>query len=413
MAYPTLPLDAALLDRLVSDSKDWAQSHGLVMRTREHKDKSDICQTAPFALLPSSFPRSLYEQAVNVEEDMNLLYFLVSWDYEFIKESLAEVIETDEFTRRLMDIYTEVHKEGLAQTKVVQIQRSDYMCHSSPDGSHSIKQVEVNNIASSFGGLGELCTKMHTATLHYLGFDTEKLAQSIPENRCLSTVATGIYQAWLAYGESNGLVVFLVEDVNQNQLDQRHVEYRLSEFSDRRARVERLTLTDCAHRLELCEKTKVLRLDGKDEVAVIYFRAGYVPDQYKSDLEWAGRLKIERSKAIKTPWIGLQLANTKKIQQVLAKPGALERFLPNNPEKVAAIRATFAGMWGLESSDANTKTIVDEALAHPEKFVLKPQLEGGGGNFYGAEVANKLTKLSAAERSAFILMERIHPMINT
>lgn len=74
---------------------------------------------------------------------MNLLYFLVSWDYEFVKRALSGVIETDEFTRRMMDIYTHIHNEGIVQTKVVQIQRSDYMCHSEANGTTALKQVRL------------------------------------------------------------------------------------------------------------------------------------------------------------------------------------------------------------------------------------------------------------------------------
>jgi glutathione synthase len=35
------------------------------------------------------------------------------------------------------------------------------------------------------------------------------------------------------------------------------------------------------------------------EVSVVYFRAGYGPDDYPSNREWAARLAIERSLAIK------------------------------------------------------------------------------------------------------------------
>jgi glutathione synthase len=53
----------------------------------------------------------------------------------------------------------------------------------------------------------------------------------------------------------------------------------------------------------------------------------------------------------------LQLANTKKVQQVLAKPGMVERFL-EDPKDVEAVRATFAGLWGLERDDEETNAVV-------------------------------------------------------
>lgn len=69
-------------------------------------------------------------------------------------------------------------------------------------------------------------------------------------------------------------------------------------------------------RLSLSPEKELLINDGKYTAAVVYFRAGYEPSSYPSTIEWKARLMIERSKAIKCPWIGLQLANTKKIQQV-------------------------------------------------------------------------------------------------
>lgn len=49
------------------------------------------------------------------------------------------------------------------------------------------------------------------------------------------------------------------------------------------------------------------------------------------------------------------------------------------------------------------------ALEHPESFVIKPQREGGGNNIYGEAVADALREMSASERQAHILMERIRP----
>lgn len=44
------------------------------------------------------------------------------------------------------------------------------------------------------------------------------------------------------------------------------------------------------------------------------------------------------------------------------------------------------------------------------RFVLKPQREGGGNNIYGTEVRDFMLNLKdSRERTAWILMERIHP----
>lgn len=64
---------------------------------------------------------------------------------------------------------------------------------------------------------------------------------------------------------------------------------------------------------------------GASEVAVVYFRAGYAPNDYFGRAEWDARLKLERSTAIKSPSIGYHLAGTKKVQQVLAQEGQVRR----------------------------------------------------------------------------------------
>lgn len=63
---------------------------------------------------------------------------------------------------------------------------------------------------------------------------------------------------------------------------------------------------------------------------------------------WDARLMMERSRAVKCPDISTHLAGTKKVQQVLARPGVVEKFFPDQPEAVKQIRATFAGLYTLD-----------------------------------------------------------------
>jgi menaquinone-dependent protoporphyrinogen IX oxidase len=63
--------------------------------------------------------------------------------------------------------------------------------------------------------------------------------------------------------------------------------------------------------------------------------------------EWDARLTIERSKAIKCPTIQYQLAGTKKIQQELARQGAVEKFISDEKE-ANKIRSVFAGQYSLD-----------------------------------------------------------------
>ena len=57
---------------------------------------------------------------------------------------------------------------------------------------------------------------------------------------------------------------------------------------------------------------------------------------------------------------------------------------------------------------------MEAALNNPEKYVLKPQREGGGNNIYGRDIVPFLSKLKDSdERNAYILMDRINPPITT
>ncbi|KAK8686917.1 hypothetical protein V6N13_085753 [Hibiscus sabdariffa] len=151
-----------------------------------------------------------------------------------------------------------------------------------------------------------------------------------------------------------------------------------------------------------------LLVDGQT-VAVVYFRAGYAPTDYPSESEWRARLLMEQSSAIKCPSISYHLAGTKKIQQELAKPNVLERFLENK-EDIAKLRKCFAGLWSLVDSD-----ITKKAIEEPELFVMKPQREGGGNNIYGDGVKETLLRLQkegSEEDAAYILMQRIFPAVS-
>jgi glutathione synthase len=112
------------------------------------------------------------------------------------------------------------------------------------------------------------------------------------------------------------------------------------------------------------------------EVAVVYFRAGYTPVDYPTEAEWKARQKIEESFAIKCPTVEYHLAGTKKIQQALAKPGVLERFV-SEPRQASELRRCFTGLFPLDSSPEGLRGL-DLGLKHYENYVLKPQREGGG-----------------------------------
>ncbi|CAG8474238.1 16335_t:CDS:2 [Acaulospora colombiana] len=79
-----------------------------------------------------------------------------------------------------------------------------------------------------------------------------------------------------------------------------------------------------------------------------------------------------------------------------------------NPQEVEKLRSCFTGLYSLDSSPEGEKT-VKAALENPERYVMKPQREGGGNNVYAQDIPPILSKLTPSERSSYILMDLIQP----
>ncbi len=105
---------------------------------------------------------------------------------------------------------------------------------------------------------------------------------------------------------------------------------------------------------------------------------------------WKTKLRLERTFAVKCPTIDYLLANMKLVQTALTDPRVLSRFEPDR-EMASRLAATFARQsvlttdFGLSTQEDIDK-FVAECRQHPEKFVLKPQREGGGNNIFGGAV---------------------------
>lgn len=401
-----LPIEEDLLKELVEKAKDWAVMHGAAMRSKT-KFNPDLLQFAPFVLFPSMIKTEDFYKLVNVQLIFNELVHKVAHNKEFLKKCLSDTILVDQFTRNMFNILEMVEHEGIAQPFSLGLVRCDWMLKNDPshDQQHcSWKQVEINTIAAGFGWLGPISKSIHQFVLQEMGLH-DKLNR-LPENNALSGLCEGILSAWKLYGNPEAAILFLVEDITYNICDQRFHEYEIRKMNSK-VKVLRKTLTEIGDKAFLSHDNKLVMEDL--EIAVIYFRAGYHPDHYPSEKEWSARLIMEKSKAIKCPTIHYHLAGTKKVQQELAKPGAVEMFLETS--KAEMLRELFVGLYGLEFDNFG-EMAVQMALETPDRFVLKPQREGGGNNLYGTDVREALLKMKESlERTAWILMERIDPPI--
>ncbi|XP_017085423.1 glutathione synthetase isoform X1 [Drosophila eugracilis] len=458
-----LPLPEEELLEVTAKAKDYAIMHGAAMRSKT-AFSPDSLNFAPFVLVPSSFPRKEFEKAVALQPIINRLMHNVAHDEEFITTTLAETIKVDEFTAGLFNIYRKVLAHGFTQKISLGMLRSDLMLESgcpelSPralrleagedaeaaegkeagtaaagtgrkeeaerkehrekqlcqatrererraTGAQSAyccwKQVEINTIASGFGHLGPASKTIQRFVLSELGH-ADKL-HNMPDNKALAGLCDGMVRAWEIYAKPKAVILFIIEDVSYNICDQRFHEFYIRETYPH-IKVLRRTLTE-VHREGKLGLSKELLL-GSLEVAVIYFRAGYEPGHYHSQAEWDARYLMETSLAIKCPSIHYHLAGTKKVQQALAQPAVLERFI-NDPEEIKAVGKIFTGLYSLDDNEAGNASY-EMALRTPERFVLKPQREGGGNNVYGVDIPDALKRMSRVERSAWILMDLIHP----
>ncbi|EIW68118.1 hypothetical protein TREMEDRAFT_64014 [Tremella mesenterica DSM 1558] len=387
---------------------------------------------APMSIFPTPFPRRLFDRVRLLQPIYNVLYARVALDWEFIDGVFQGVSRVDDFQGALWRGWKSI-REDLVQDLQLGIFRSDYLLHDTGDEKPlAIKQVEFNTIASSFGALSQRAGELHRylarATNGYYNASPEMNRMSnYPENHSLELTAEGLSDAWKMYGRTRAAILFVVQPTERNIFDQRWLEYELMAKNDG-LRVLRHTMRELEDLAQVEQLTQRLYLpcpedpySSATEIAVVYYRAGYGPNDYSTGSEWDTRLLLERSRAIKCPSMALQLAGAKKIQQVLAEPGKLEEFLlgENQPDvgfgagagklnqnHVDMLRETWIGLYPMNSIG------LEMALNHPELYVLKPQREGGGNNIYREDIPEYLASLEGNKKdtsAAYILMEMIEP----
>ncbi|XP_076825995.1 glutathione synthetase-like [Clavelina lepadiformis] len=112
--------------------------------------------------------------------------------------------------------------------------------------------------------------------------------------------------------------------------------------------------------------------------------------------------------AVVGPMVGYQLAGFKRVQEVLAQPNVLEKFI-DDPEVARQVRSTFVGFYPLEMNSDGDK-VVQMAMKNPDSYVVKEQREGEGNNYVGDDIIKLFNEVGSDERRcAYTLMEKIRP----
>ena len=403
------------LIKLTQESIAWASANGLLVNTIQQNDPPSIQYShAPFTLIPTPVNRQKFYFAIDLSIPFNTLVDKIARNTQWVYEILKRVGEEDEFISKFIQICKLVEEEGSQQRCFLGIHRSDYMI----DSNNNLLQVELNTMASSFGCLSTIVSKMHKFLFER--FYDHKIIQNIVQGQTVSNslienstmdniieaiAATINHYRQLTF-EKKITVLFIVQNNEKNSLDQRWLEYGL--WNQHKIPVIRKTLLDVFDCARIEGDNQYLFLDNH-HIGLTYFRAGYTPRDYPTFKEWEARTLIERSFSIKCPSIQYHLVGSKKIQQEIVRPGVLEQFV--DQEISMLLRKSFAGIWSLDDQGQYMEDIeaMKDALIHPEKYVMKPQREGGGNNFYGKDIQEQLSKMSSEELAAHILMQRIFP----
>lgn len=430
MLYPPAELSAEKEQQLCAEIRDWALGNGLVMLSKEGAG----AEPAPVTMHPTPFPRSAFTRALQVQQPFNGLYMnIVSQHENWLLEQLAQLAKFDpEFTGRLVQLHHKVVTHGITQHIEAGLFRSDYIVDEPND---QIKQVEFNTVSVSFGGLSTKTSELHNflnkSNNYGIAFDKGAL----PISPALQDLAKGLATMSQHYLRTSRhevssapftAILFVVQPGERNALDQRLLEYEL--FNSYGLVSYRATLSEIDQVTQLIEADHPLDDNNNNmhshlrnilqysatgaEISVVYYRSGYGPGDYPTELEWNARYTLESSHAIKCPSVLTQLSGVKKVQQLLSDQRLVQSLLDEqdraNPATLKAIMNTMVAMHPLDESKEGQRAR-KLALKEPHKYVLKPQREGGGNNIYKEDIPKFLSSLPESQWGAYILMELIHP----
>lgn len=363
---------------LAQEALEFVMAHGLV---RYRKDGS--VGHLPFTLHPWQTPTGFYRHGQRVSPLYNRLYHAVSQNRAFLDEHLSPSRQVDPF---IQGLYSCLPPEPIEKPWLY-LSRHDFMPAITPQGILP-KQVETNLMAASLG----YASQKVNAAIRYLYHGSDLGRATLP-HRGGSTICKGLAQAFRHLAKAGEIILFLVPPGEVNAFDQRAMQAELILEYD--IPVLRTTLDELGEKGQIVDGKVVFQ--GKS-VAIAYFRAGYSPDHYLKSQAWAGRKLLEHSHTVSIPSVTIQLANTKKIQQVLSSRETLEQFVP--AQEAAQLLETMVTM-------APVAEARQQALDEPEKWVLKPSREGGGNNYFGQEMVEHLRQLDESQAQAYILMEAI------
>lgn len=322
-------------------------------------------------LSPHPFPALAFQKSLLLQPHFNSLSVNLH-SHPLYLNLLEKVKLVDSFVRDSHDCINYASRFEFG------ILRSDYML----DRCNNLKQVELNTFSVSLFGLSPKVTGFH------------KLEnENVPENNALHLICDAFRQAdalyRLTYNVHKATAILMMIHENERNLYDQNAFIEAVDLP-----VLRRTFSEMGQMSIIDE---LLSIDDY-EISVVYWRTGYAPSHYQAcDDAWKTRRRIEQSRAIKCPSIGMQLTGMKKVQELLAlNPSILgDLNLPNDLKDVFTDFYDPANILDL-CKDKDT-------LA---KLVVKPQREGGGNNTYREKILDIMDSVKSTP-DAYVVMQLI------
>ncbi|CAF1397624.1 unnamed protein product, partial [Didymodactylos carnosus] len=409
------------VDDVIEYSKRWALTHGLLCLVPNECDQATF---VPYTLFPSCLSQKEFEFIWNIQADYNLLYTKISQNDDILKKALESVIPIDDFVARLWNIYLSC-KTNRQQPIQLDIYRNDYMYDTQANDKSQTKmrQIEFNTISSAFAGLTGIISQLHKAIFRYsirnctirdIELNSQQQESSdhyvnFMVNNAVENAAKAIAKAYELYNNPESCILFVILPNERNVCDQGAL-YDAIQKQIPNVKIYLKTFKELVNEIQLNQNNNLCFKNSKEEISIVYYRAGYIPDHYFDESIWNMRKTIEQSNAIKCPTVHSQLAGCKIVQEYLTRPNILESFISNS-HTVEKIRSTFAPMFTFDTEDVDYKKNIALLLSKPDNYVLKPQREGGGNNVFGQDILQLLSD-KKVQLSNYIAMEKIVPPVS-
>ena len=362
---------------------------------------------APFSLSPYAMTESVFKKMAELTAPFSELMIRVSRNTDFLIHHLEPIAAIDPFLKMLLKIRSKEINQNcqlLIQRNdffISNLKHNDYKQNTTPSNEITedsvLRQVELNTVSASFPFLISRLYQLHKNL-----FEQNKLPKVI-QNNPLDAVVDAFAHSLQNYGVSNSVMLVVVQHDEKNIFDQIGLEQHL--WVKYKISTIRKTLAEIHSDGKLRQGHLVV---DERTVALTYYRAGYTPDDFTSEETFKGRQLIEASSTIQVPDLEMQLCGMKKIQQVLTKKEVLADFV--SEEISERFMKTFAKMHTLDELISTPKGAVSASkwlCNHADDYVIKPQREGGGNNYFGTDILKLVPTIKKEEQKAYIMMEKI------